>query len=211
MYKPLPHDTPSSGSYAVTDPLTKILCTASTFEGLVNRVGQVRAAMGCASGLNLREELEQWICSQLPQDCTEVDMSIPQKRSLTLTDVIRGTKVLASFVLDGMKPVSREEAERRAQVCIACPYNIRFPTPCTGVCGELLNLALQFSGNQGTQYDRALKSCNVCGCYNMAQIWIPIENLKRGLTEDMEKQFKAVPNCWKGLALTELENESIKT
>lgn len=194
-----PNNEPSAGSYSVTDPVTKVLCGATTFEGLIHRVGAVRTAMGAHStiGLSLREELETMICELYPQDCTGVDMSKPRKRNLTLTDVIHGTKVLASFVAAGSQPVTRAEAERRAQICKACPYNIRFPTPCTGVCGELLSIALRVSGNQGTQYDRALHSCSICSCYNAAQIWIPMEHLERGVTEDMKKQFAAVPGCWK--------------
>lgn len=192
-----PHETSEKGNYSVVDPATGVLCIATTFEGLVHRVGQVRTAMGARAGLSLREELEEMVCSQSPADCTAVDMTIPRKRNLTLSDVIRGTKVLASFVAAGSQPVARDEAERRAQICRACPYNIRFPTPCTGVCGELLSLAQRVAGNQGTQYDRSLFSCSICGCYCAAAIWIPLEHQCKGVTADMAKQFSAVPGCWK--------------
>lgn len=193
----LPHDIPACGHYDYFDPITKVQCSATTFDGLIARVGQVRSAMGCVAGLSLREELEKSICQRSPEDCSEVDMTVPRKLKLTLTDVIHGTKVLASFVADGSIPVPREEAERRAQICKACDFNVRFPTPCTGVCGELLNIALKVSGNQGTQYDRSLHSCSICHCYNAAQIWIPLENLEKGVTDDMKKQFNHVQNCWK--------------
>lgn len=197
----LPHDIPACGHYDYFDPITKVQCSATTFDGLIARVGQVRSAMGCVAGLSLREELEKSICQRSPEDCSEVDMTVPRRRKFTLTDVIHGTKVLASFILDGSKPVSYEEFERRARICVACPYNIRFDTPCTGVCGELLSLAQKISGGQGTSYDRSLKSCAVCSCWNAAQCWIPVEHLAKGVTEDMRKQFKSVSGCWKGSAL----------
>ena len=197
MKRPIPHDEPSAGNYTITDPITKVPCSALTFEGLINRVGQVRAAVGAVSGLNLREWLEDEVCKAYPKDCTEVDLSKPRKLRLTLTDVIHGTVVLASFIAAGSPAVSREEAERRAQICLKCEFNIRFPTPCTGVCGELLRIAQSLSGGQGTQYDRGLHSCSICRCYNAAQIWVPLEFLAKGVTEDMKKQFAAVPNCWK--------------
>jgi hypothetical protein len=197
MIENKPNDIPSGPNYTITDPATGVMCTATTFEGLVNRVGQVRSAMGTRAGLSLREEVEKMVCQLYPQDCTGVDMATPRKRNLNLTDVIRGTVVLASFVAGGSVPVPREEAERRAQICLQCQYNVRFPTPCTGVCGELLSIAQRVAGGHGTQYDRGLHACSICACYNAAQIWIPMEHLKKGVTEDMVKQFAAVKGCWK--------------
>ena len=205
MIENKPNDNPSGGNYSVIDSATGILCIATTFEGLVNRVGQVRSAVGARAGLSLREELEKQVCEAYPGDCTGVDMTKPRKRNLTLTDVIRGTIVLASFVAAGSQPVPREEAERRAQICKVCPYNIRFPTPCTGVCGELISLAQRMAGGHGTQYDRSLHSCSICSCYNAAQIWVPLEHLKKGISGDMMKQFQAVPGCWKAACAEEPE------
>jgi hypothetical protein len=196
-----PHDLPSGAAYTITDPATGIQCSATSFEALVNRVGQVRAAIGARAGLSLREEVEKLVCEQYPQDCTEVDMTKPRKLNLNLTDVIRGTVVLASFVAAGSNPVPREEAERRARICQQCEYNRKFPTTCTGVCGELLSLAKRLAGGHGTQYDRGLHSCSICRCYNAAQIWVPMEFLEKGLTDDMRSQFKSVSGCWKGAAL----------
>ena len=197
MKKPLPHELPSGAAYTITDPVTRVLCTGTTLEGLISRISQVRGAMGAVCGLNLREEVERWLCEQYPQDCTEVDMSVPRKRSLNLSDIIHGSRVMASFIAHGAVPESREEAERRGAICQKCEFNKKFPLPCTGVCGELKDLAIRVSGNQGTYYDQFLHSCNICGCFLQAAIWIPLRDQCKGVTADMRKQFTQIPHCWK--------------
>jgi hypothetical protein len=153
--------------------------------------------MGAVSGLDLRTEVENWICEERPEDCTEVDMNIPRKRSLTLSDVLRGSRVMVSFIAHGANPVEREEAENRAKICMLCEFNQFFPKPCVGICGELKELATRISGNQGTQYDKHLQSCSICGCFLQAAIWIPLSSQCLGVNAIMKQQFKNVQGCWK--------------
>ena len=124
-------------------------------------------------------------------------MTVPRKRNLNLTDVIRGSHVMIKAWISGSNPVSREEAERRGSICKTCPYNIRFPTGCAGVCGELLNIAMRVSNSQGTQNDRGLHSCAVCGCYLVVAQWLPLDVQCVAVTDDMKKQFASIPHCWK--------------
>jgi hypothetical protein len=195
--RPIPHNIPTNGTYETVDRLTKLRVAAPTFEILVDKMMQNRGKIGAVCGAGMREEIENWVCEEHPEDCTIVDMNIPRKVRLTLTDVLRGSRVMASFVMGGAKPEARDEAERRAKICLGCEFNSLFPKPCVGVCGELKEMAIRISGNQGTQYDRGLHSCSICGCFLQAAIWIPLENQCKGVTETMKKQFACVKDCWK--------------
>ena len=190
MKRSLPHNIPASGAYEVTDRLTKVRCAAPTFEGLVDRISHVRAAMGAVSGLDLRTEVENWICEERPEDCTEVDMNIPRKRKLNLSDVIRGTRVMASFKLAGSPLVDRNEAERRGSICQHCQFNQWFAKPCTGICPELQSVVNAIVGHQGTYYDQFLNSCSICSCFLQASIWMPLFIQADGFRECNSKRYR---------------------
>ena len=198
MKRAIPHEVPSSGNYETVDRLTKIRVSSTTFEGLLKRIYHVRGAIGAVSGADLRTELESWICEEQPGECGDVDMNVPRKRHLNLSDVIRGTKVMMAFKLAGSPLVPREEAERRGAICKTCPYNQKFDKPCVGWCPELASLVNSIVGHQGTYYDQFLHACQICGCFLPAAIWLP-DNLQMvGMDDTMRNQFKAIPHCWKG-------------
>lgn len=198
-----PHDVPVSGTYEITDRLTRIRVAATTFEGLLTRIYQTRGAIGAVSGTGVREELESWICQEYPEDCTEVDMGIPRKHRVTLSDVLRGTRVMLAHAVAGRPLVDRKEAERRAAICQQCEFNQFFEKPCTGVCPELSSMVNSITGHQGTHYDQYLKSCGICHCFLQSAIWLPLQIQCKGVTDDMKKQFQHVPLCWKNCDATE--------
>lgn len=125
--------------------------------------------------------------------------------NLSIGDVIRGTLVLASFKLAGSPLVSREQAEARAAICVACPFNAPYKKTCGGDCQELVDLVKSIIGNEGTALDDRLQACGVCRCSNKSQVWIPVEQLRHGVTKFMMDEFPK-DTCWKVkelLALTE--------
>ena len=206
MKRGIPNPHPASGTYTIVDRLTKVRVSATTFDGLLNSVGRVRIAMGAVSGLDLRTEVENWICEEHPEDCTGVDMTIPRKRNIMLSDVLHGTRVMVAFKLDGNPLVSRDEAMRRGEICKNCQFNQRFDKPCTGWCAELAAMVHTIIGHQGLPVDAYLHACSICACFNAAQIWLPLDILDKGLTDDMRAQFRGVtvkmPDgqtapCWK--------------
>ena len=197
MKRPIPHNVPASGTYEVTDRLTKMRIAAPTFEQLLNKINHARSATGVVTGLDLRTEVENWICEERPGDCSEVDMNIPRKRHLTLTDILRGTRVMVAFKLAGSPLVDREEAMRRGEICKTCQFNQKFDKPCTGWCPELATIVRDIIGNQGLPVDAYLHGCGICGCFLPAAIWLPLELQCLGVNDIMKQQFKAIPNCWK--------------
>ena len=128
----VPNDNPESGTYTVHDPLTRISSSGRTFENLFDNVARTRYALGVSSGLDLRKEVEAWVCRDYPGDCTGIDLTKPRKRRLTLSDVINGSRVMMSFVKSGREVVDRAEAERRAQICKTCQFNQIFPKALRG-------------------------------------------------------------------------------
>lgn len=136
-------------------------------------------------------------CKLLPPGwCAYEDGSRPQwfvNTRLGVQDVLNGTKVLASFLLAGMPLVSPELAESRSVTCARCPFNVQISgcSPCVG----LQSLIEQIGGSIKTSADASLQSCAICKCSNRAQTRLPIELLKRGMTDDQADKWPSF--CWK--------------
>jgi hypothetical protein len=192
---------PYGGRYYVTDPLTQIEVMAINFDSLMERVKEERRAMSAPIGLGLGDEVEQWVCAKYPDECSGFNPSLPNRRTtLGLSDILNGTKVMLSLWRSGGVLVDRVEAERRASICVKCPYNVTFSKPCGGLCPELENLVSGIVSHQGTQFDRELRSCGICGCFLQAAIWVPLENQCSGLSGFQKEQFQTIRRelpCWK--------------
>jgi hypothetical protein len=159
---------------------------------------------------NWREIAENDLCRRLSGEwCTGGGPRSFVNTRFTLDDFIRGTKVLAPFVLTG-NVVSKEVAESRALICSRCPLNVRVPG-CAS-CSQMANVVADAKGGGTTKYDNLLQSCAICLCSNEAQIWIPIEYLRKGVTDVMMGQFKEFNEtggeCWKAKELAELDAAS---
>lgn len=191
---------PYGGGYSYKDPNSGMHIFGTTFAMVVQRVIEHRRANGYPIGLGLEDEIEEQLCLSYPNECSDAPEGIPRKKELTLTDVVNGTRVMMSFTRNGNQTVSREEAERRAKICLGCPYNASFIKPCSGICQELKNIVNWVTDNQGTQYDSKLYSCNICGCFLQAAIWLRLEDQCVGVGEEMKPKFEYTRTkygCWK--------------
>lgn len=191
---------PYGGKWVYKDPFTGTELSAVTWDNMLRAIVDHRRANGAPIGAGLEDEVEQQLCINHPDECVDLDPAVPHKTTLNLWDVVRGTQVMMSFVANGRQIVGRSEAERRAQICLRCPYNASFTKPCSGICQELKNVVSMIVDQQGTQYDSKLHSCNICGCFLQASIWLRLEDQCKGVTDTMKKQFEYTAtnySCWK--------------
>lgn len=189
---------PYGGGFRVTDPMTGLELYGTTFESLMGRVYESRRANGIPIGVGIVQEFEQLACASYPEECTNLDPTFPRKRSLTLTDIVHGTKTMLSLWWNKKPLVDRAEAERRARICVACPLNVQFYKRCSGICPELRDVVTAIIDHQGTQYDAQLQSCSICGCFTRAAIWVDQKTQWDALDENTKAQFKNLTTpCWK--------------
>ena len=156
------------------------------------------------------DEMQQQMCEGLPPKsartfCEGDGVSVDGVR-ITWQDVWHGTKVLGSFLLAGRPLVAREEAERRAAICAPCSRNVNYAKPCGSDCPELAATVEAIVGADGTTLDAELNACSVCKCSNKAQVWMPVEHLKRGVTDEMMPQFP--DSCWKRAAILAMNTKT---
>ncbi len=195
FYKRVPY----SGGYVLNLPEKAMVGQGMNFPALLRSIKEWRRANSVPIGLGFEDEVEKMVCDLYPQECSGAIDGKPRKSRLSLSAVLRGTRVLLAFKLAGSPYVSQEEAERRASICASCVWNLDYAKPCNGNCGGLKEMVSAIVGGQKTSFDDRLKACGICGCTNAAQILMPLDVLEKGVTADMKEQFAAVEKCWKKL------------
>lgn len=154
------------------------------------------------------QQAEDQFCRLMPAGvCVYPDGSLPEvyvHSRVTLEDIVNGTKVLGAWAASGFALVSQEEADRRANICAACYANINVPG-CTS-CSNIMGMVSEAVGAQKLQADAQLygKSCAYCHCASAANVWVPVEVSRHGVSDEM---LNAMPeHCWKKAAIKELQD-----
>lgn len=149
--------------------------------------------------------VQEFICSNTPGNWKNGCVAVDERGfslTVTLALVKRWLLTMAAYSKDG-ELVSQEEAERRANICLACHYR----TPITGCkgCGQSLGgMMTKLLINRATDRDEQLTACGVCGCAQKAMIWFPNETLDKGSaglsypsdTGGRDAEGQPVP-CWR--------------
>lgn len=192
---------PYGGEYRLELTEKGFVGFGTTFDMLMTNIRSYRKANALPNGLGLEEEVEFEVCKKYMAECIETDARIPVPRAINWEEAVQGTQVMVGTRLSGRGLVPREEAERRAQICLKCPWNYETNMKCPNtICGELKQVVEWIIGSNGTQWDNNLKSCAVCHCYLTAAIWVPVEVQVAPLTEVQKEQFKLAREqwgCWK--------------
>ncbi len=186
---------PSGGGYHYTQEETSHTESADSFHQLVARVVAHRKANNLPVPFNIADIVEAQVCEGRKELCAEYRPKPPPNRPLTIDLALRLTRTLVAA--GGKRVECQAEADQRAAVCSMCQDNIE-PQGCTGCTGSIIKRAVEFiAGSRKTPYDKLLKSCKHCGCFNAAQIWLPLGALQKTIDKD---ENAALPDhCWKRL------------
>jgi hypothetical protein len=148
--------------------------------------------------------VEDQLCRTLPPgNCKFMDGTLPAtfvNTRFSLDDLKAGMKTLAAVVVSG-KTVDKEEANRRAEICAACPANMQPSSACFG-CAGVEEVVGAIVGTQTTKSDQYLKVCGACHCFNKTQVWVTAEDLDAGVSDkQMERLELFEGHCWKVAAV----------
>ena len=181
-----------AGGYNYTQPETGYKINSNNFSQLVARVIDHRKANNLPVPFNVQDEVEAAVCKERPELCNEEKPVPPAGKPLTLDLAIRLTRTL---IAAGMKRADQEEANQRAELCVGCEDNVE-PQGCSGCSKSVIKKAVEFIiGGRQTPHDSSLKSCKHCGCFNAAQIWMPLTALQKTISEEENEALPA--HCWK--------------
>jgi len=176
---------------------TKVLVKGNHWSHLLAKVEEHMTANNLHVPINLEEYVENYMCGIFPDRCKDVTVPThPDKaKKMTVGDVLRFTAMIGADMVNGGKRVEKEEANRRADICVDCPDNID-PDGCTGCNrGRMEKMIEALTGAIATKRDAQLKSCRHCGCINKAQVWFPLDILQKFTTVEVNRELPT--HCWK--------------
>lgn len=194
---------PYGGSFVLNTPERGMVGVGTDMNALLVSVRAWRNANAFPVGLDFEREVEREVCLNYPGECKETDPRVPDAViRISWSDVIVGTRHLASFVAAGRPLVSPEEANARSATCLACAFKGHFTTPCTADCTGLSRLVEELVGGAKTVLDARLNNlaCRVCKCSVRAIVWVPLKYQTPHLTSLQRQQYalaKELHGCWK--------------
>jgi len=176
-----------------------------SYNDLEAEVTRYCGANGIAVPANLRQEIVEQLCQQLPagwcRDTERAEWRGGAGAIAAFERVVQGTLTLADwFVRGGRLRVPIEESARRAAICSGCLFN-QTPQGCGGCSsGALATAANTIVGGDRQPFDALLKSCLICACTLSAKIRLPVDVLRRHMKPAMLAQLppahSGFPGCW---------------
>jgi len=192
------------GGWSITIPQTGIKFKHYDFRAMSSIYKAHCNANGILLSPNWQDEFLSEMCKQNPHwglKCRPVTgkRSVAKKISLTaILSFLNMLKTWAQSTLSGKSAfVSQEEAERRASICAACPFNSPIQFSCGACMGAVLSLMQVILGKRKTSIDDALGACLVCSCSLKAAVHVPIDVQWDGLSQDIKDEFSEIKHCWK--------------
>jgi hypothetical protein len=157
---------------------------SNSYQQLIQAVIKFRADNVIPIG-DVEAEVEEYICSNFPHMChrvpgasvtVEVKYSLP-KQIVTLTD--RMLEWLDSRIenhsIENLE--LKSEAERRAEICSRCPYNVRWNSSCSTCVDAVNRMSTILRCGQDTRPGKKLRACQILGHENRAAVWLRRSNL----------------------------------
>jgi hypothetical protein len=183
------------GGWRYLVPETGVLITGPHWGALLSNVAAHLTANVLPNDPDLERRIELFMCQEIPDGCSDVPAPQVRPKKMTVGDVLRFTAMIGADMLNGRERVDKEEANRRAGICVGCPDNVD-PEGCS-TCnrGRMEKLIEKLTGAIATKRDAQLKSCRHCGCINKAQVWFPLDLLQKFTNTEVNEALPT--NCWK--------------
>jgi hypothetical protein len=149
----------------------------NTLHELVEVVLQHRQwrSLARATYEEVRLDIERQICEGMPpgfchaEKGEEYQPFEDKARGITLESLLDASAAAIRFIKSGGQMVSREESQRRAEICRGCRFNR--PSPCA-VCTPA------FKAIEGLiprdRMEPGLSACGICGCSLAAKVLLPL-------------------------------------
>ncbi len=104
-----------------------------------------------------------------------------------------GAQVIKEWLGEGGITVDKELAQKRADICITCPLNVKDWTITDSVASAIRRqIEIKNQLNLRVDGEKSIHSCAACGCATRLKLWIPIRNI---LPDEAERgNFDS--KCW---------------
>lgn len=175
------------GGWRYEQPETGYVMRSGSLRGLVALVRAHREGNGLTVG-DPEQDIHEWLCAMHPEICRR-ETAIIEKPGIGFSDVQAFVATVTELIKrkGDRSFVGKDEAERRASVCITCPHNKSLPG-----CGPCKGIASLVTLNRETSKDDSLKQCAICGCFLATKV-----HLDRDLIRETQAKDYVFPDwCW---------------
>lgn len=186
-----------SGGWTYKVPHTGVTITAHSAYTMRMRV---RAHLR-ANDIPIQDDFDEWLdddyCRQSGVGSPFCGRPVPKPPA---GKVVPSLAMLNRFVetmirvIKARRFVPREEAERRAAICVNCPANTKLGW--CRKCQNLLGWAMRVM--KGFQTEAKPDVCARCGCLLRVKVWIPNALLDKAEKAKVEYE----PGCWRNSSST---------
>lgn len=130
---------------------------------------------------------------QLSQSEPRFQSPVPA-RPARLRNYLSGSKILVDWLGAGGKPVSKFEAQSRANICINCPLNVKggFMDSISGAIAGFLKAKSDLK--LSVAMEEKLHTCEACSCHLPLKVWTPLNYILENM--DAGTMAKLHPKCW---------------
>lgn len=157
---------------------------ATSYKDLINAVTKFRADNIIPIG-DVKAEVDEYICTNFPRMChrSQADISVtvdmPNTHMKTVTDRMIQT-MDAQIREHSIEELElKQEAQRRAEICRRCRFNVRWNTGC-GSCREAVNrMSMILRSGNSVPHERELHACQILGHENRSAVWLKLEKIGR--------------------------------
>ena len=192
------NSTPPYSGFNYWQKETKLLLTGDSLGELTAKViaHRIHKSLTPVDEPTVQKEIERWICGRLgnneciSEGADDLWVPTPEESNVMSLDKLVGFSTAAwTWLINGGSFVAKEEAARRAQICLDCPANVNQGHDCfTCTLGKLVRSAVpddrRFEG---------LHACQMCGCELQAKVNLPDEAI---IASDSGRNIKFPANCW---------------
>ena len=207
-FRILDKSTPPPGGWHWVEPTTKRVFKHYARDSFFNEIRDYRLAQGIPIEPDWQEVIEDQICRDHPEWGTSVCARTErygERRPISLAAMQSFLNVMASWIAGIVRGrevfVSHDEANRRAEICLTCDFNMNIAGSC-GACADRVARALSIIGSRHTKYDEQLGACGICSCALRVAVHVPLEAQHAGLSEELKEDFRKVSSyCWKAQGL----------
>lgn len=179
-----PNSSPPGNKFPYRDPETGEKFAHTSLNGLKLQVKAHRTGNNLPIGTAINEDIEDASCRQVIAEhpgyngCVDSEGLTPFGKAgkVTMQMVSDAMNILYMRVMKGEEPISQEEANRRAAICITCPLNVD-----AGACVscKLKGLMRTLKGGRKVAGENQLKACDACGCDLKTKVWFRKEAVYR--------------------------------
>lgn len=144
-------------------------------------------------------------------DILKMEEEVKKKEPLTTPSMLQQLKdvagaadefkdVMRSWLGEGLRPVSQEQAQERAGVCLQCNLNVpanwleRLAASVAGVAMQFVEAKNKM--NLHTIGEENLHMCRACRCVLQSKVFVPISHIAAGTSAETLEKLKAGKNCW---------------